>query len=85
VRATTLTVERLEQRYTRLPDDAAGRARFDYWSPDLRCALVYDAAGLVLDYPGIAIRVRLSRVAQRRTWRANRGPSSAAGPGGAGT
>lgn len=56
VRATTLTVERLEQRYTRLPDDPDGRARFDYWSPDLRCELVYDASGLVLDYPGIATR-----------------------------
>lgn len=56
VRATTLTVERLEQRYTRLPDAPDGRARFDYWSPDLRCELVYDASGLVLDYPGIATR-----------------------------
>jgi len=56
VRATTLAVERLEQRYTRLPDDDAGRARFDYWSPDLQCELVYDASGLVLDYPGIATR-----------------------------
>ena len=56
VRATTLRVERLEQRYTRLPDDVAGRTRFDYGSPDLRCELVYDASGLVLDYPGIAAR-----------------------------
>ncbi len=56
VRQTTLTVERLEQRYTRLPDDAVGRQRFAYWSPDLECELVYDEAGLVLEYPGIAVR-----------------------------
>ena len=33
-------------------------ARYDYTSPafDFRCELAYDAAGLVLDYPGIASR-----------------------------
>lgn len=56
VRFATLAVERLEQRYTRLPDDAEGRSRFEYWSPDLSCELVYDEFGLVLDYPGIATR-----------------------------
>ncbi|MDA0182078.1 putative glycolipid-binding domain-containing protein [Solirubrobacter phytolaccae] len=56
VRRDTLAVERLEQRYTRLPDDADGRSRFDYWSPDLSCELLYDEFGLVLDYPGIAER-----------------------------
>jgi len=61
VRFSTLAVERLEQRYTRLPDDEAGRARFDYWSPDLQCELVYDEFGLVLDYPGIATRAGAPR------------------------
>jgi len=58
VRALDLAVERLEQRYTRLEDDAAGRQRFHYVSPAFafECELVYDASGLVLDYPGIAIR-----------------------------
>jgi hypothetical protein len=58
VRALDLGVERLEQqRYVRLPD-RDGRTRYDYEAPrfDFRCELVYDAAGLVLDYPGIAVR-----------------------------
>jgi uncharacterized protein len=57
VRALDLGVERLEQRYTRLPDHE-GRSRYDYEAPrfDFRSELVYDAAGLVLDYPGIAVR-----------------------------
>jgi hypothetical protein len=35
-----------------------GRERYDYTAPafEFRCELVYDAAGLVLDYPGIASR-----------------------------
>lgn len=58
VRAPHLAVERLEQSYARLPDDD-GRARYDYASPahDFSAVLAYDAAGLVLDYPGIAVRV----------------------------
>jgi hypothetical protein len=60
VRRDTLTVERLEQRYERLPDDASGRSRFQYWSPDLQCELVYDESGLVLDYLGIATRAALT-------------------------
>jgi hypothetical protein len=57
VRALDLAVERLEQRYVRI-DDGPGLKRYDYTSPafDFRCELVYDAAGLVLDYPGIASR-----------------------------
>jgi hypothetical protein len=57
VRALDLAVERLEQRYVRI-DDGTGPQRYDYTSPafDFRCELVYDAAGLVLDYPGIASR-----------------------------
>jgi uncharacterized protein len=59
VRAPTLTVERLEQSYTRLEDDLADRLRFDYASPafDFRAVLTYDRFGLVVDYPGIAVRV----------------------------
>lgn len=58
VRALNLEVERLEQRYVRLPDDGE-RSRYDYASPafDFRATLLYDAFGLVLDYPGIAVRV----------------------------
>jgi hypothetical protein len=58
VRAVDTTVERLEQNYRRLPDEGPGE-RYAYSSPafDFRCTLVYDAAGLVLRYPGIAVRV----------------------------
>jgi len=54
VRAVGLDVERLEQAYV-----ALGDRRFDYESPrfGFRCELRYDAAGLVMDYPGIARRV----------------------------
>jgi hypothetical protein len=59
VRAPGLAVERLEQRYDRMPDDA-GRLRFAYAAPRFayRGELAYDPAGLVLDYPGLAERVR---------------------------
>jgi uncharacterized protein len=58
VRALDLRVERLEQRYARLPDHGE-RRRYDYESPAFgyRGELVYDRFGLVLDYPGIAVRV----------------------------
>ncbi|MGH3013412.1 MAG: putative glycolipid-binding domain-containing protein [Gaiellaceae bacterium] len=58
VRAVDLRVERLEQRYARVEDDGAG-SRYDYEAPDLQfaCRIVYDRFGLVLDYPGIAVRV----------------------------
>ena len=57
VRALDLDVERLEQSYARL-DDAATGPRYDYRAPRFafRCTVSYDAAGLVLDYPGIAVR-----------------------------
>jgi hypothetical protein len=53
-------VEPLEQRYARIDDDGAGRQRYDYVAPafDFQCTLVFDAAGLVVDYPQIAERVR---------------------------
>jgi hypothetical protein len=58
VRARALQIERLEQRYQRLPN-AGERARYAYLAPrfDFRAVLVYDQHGLVLDYPGIAVRV----------------------------
>jgi hypothetical protein len=57
VRALDLNVERLEQRYTRKPDDGKHQ-RYDYISPAFRfeAELVYDETGLVIDYPGIAVR-----------------------------
>ena len=57
VRAVGLDVERLEQTYLRAPDEAA-RQRYDYAAPvfDFACRIAYDESGLVLDYPGIAIR-----------------------------
>lgn len=59
VRSLDLRVERLEQDYTRLDDDGT-RRRYDYVSPadDFRCVLTYDRSGLVVDYPGIALRAR---------------------------
>lgn len=57
VRASTLTVERLSQRYLRLGVSTGGQ-QFEYEAPtfDFRCRLVYDRFGLVLEYPGIASR-----------------------------
>jgi hypothetical protein len=61
VRALDLRVERLEQSYRRLEDDCE-HSHYDYVSPafDFRAELVYDEFGLVLDYPGIAVRVTSS-------------------------
>ncbi len=57
VRAGDLTVVRLEQSYRRTTDDGAHQ-RYDYAAPsfDFACRLVYDESGLVLSYPGIAVR-----------------------------
>jgi uncharacterized protein len=57
VRAVGLAVERLEQTYARASDQETGQ-RYDYTAPafDFRCRLIYDHSGLVLDYPGIAVR-----------------------------
>ncbi|GII80677.1 hypothetical protein Sru01_56590 [Sphaerisporangium rufum] len=57
VRAAGPAVERLEQEYARVAD-RDGLPGFDYAAPvfDFSCRLGYDAAGLVLDYPGIATR-----------------------------
>lgn len=57
VHAADLRVERIEQEY-RLLDRTDTGIRFGYASTtfDFACALTYDAAGLVVDYPGIAER-----------------------------
>jgi uncharacterized protein len=57
VRALDLSVERLDQDYVRAADEGR-RQRYDYSAPafDFACRLVYDESGLVLDYPGIAVR-----------------------------
>ncbi len=57
VRADDVQVERLEQRYVRLEKDDPG-PRFGYEAPvfDFACELAYDDNGLLLDYPGIAVR-----------------------------
>ena len=64
VRADGLGIERLDQRYRRLPDgsdEGTGRViRFHYDAPrfDYAATLAFDRQGLVLDYPGLARRVR---------------------------
>jgi hypothetical protein len=57
VRAPDLSVERLDQDYLRAADEGRHQ-RYDYSAPvfDFECRLVYDESGLVLDYPGIAVR-----------------------------
>ncbi|NKY30150.1 putative glycolipid-binding domain-containing protein [Nocardia gamkensis] len=57
VYASGAAVARLEQRYVRIADGAHG-PRFHYDAPefDFTCTLDYDKSGLVLDYPGIAVR-----------------------------
>jgi hypothetical protein len=58
VRAPGLRVERLEQSYARLEDDGR-HTRYDYAAPafDYRDELIYDEFGLVLSYPGLAVRI----------------------------
>ena len=58
VRVPGLQVERLEQRYRRLPDHGP-HTRYDYRAAAFRYAahLAYDRAGLVVEYPGLAVRV----------------------------
>ena len=57
LRALDLSVERLDQDYVRTADEGRYQ-RYDYAAPafGFACRLVYDEAGLVLDYPGIAVR-----------------------------
>ena len=60
VRAADLAAERLEQRYRRVGPDEEHQRSFDYEAPafEVRVRLTYDAAGLVVDYPGLAARAR---------------------------
>ena len=54
VQASDLRVRRLDQTYQRLDDH-----RFAYTSEGgFEAVLTYDDSGLVLDYPGIAVRSR---------------------------
>lgn len=57
VRAAGLSVERLAQTYARLEDDGDD-TRYAYASPgfEYEGVLTYDEHGLVLEYPGIAVR-----------------------------
>ena len=59
VRARDLAVERLEQDYTRRPD-LGDRIVTAYRAPrfDADFDLVYDRSGLIVDYPGLAVRAR---------------------------
>jgi hypothetical protein len=52
-----LSVGRLEQDYLRAGDEGTSQ-RYGYTAPEFEfaCSLLYDESGLVLDYPGIAIR-----------------------------
>jgi hypothetical protein len=61
VRAEDLRVERLEQRYLRLNNDGTN-FRFEYAAPvfNFECELVYDSSGLLLDYPGLAVRTGMT-------------------------
>jgi hypothetical protein len=58
IRALDLAMERLEQSYARVTDETSHQ-RYDYTAPafEYACRLVYDESGLVIDYPGIAVRV----------------------------
>jgi uncharacterized protein len=58
VRAPGLSIERLDQIYTRLPA-LDGLRRYAYTAPafGFEAELIYDEHDLVLDYPGIATRV----------------------------
>jgi len=58
VRAATLGAERLDQQYARLEDGDAF-ATFEYAAPrqNFNARLTYDEFGLVVAYPGIAVRV----------------------------
>ena len=57
VRALDLSAGRLDQDYARSADEGRHQ-RYDYAAPvfGFTCQLVYDESGLVLDYPGIAVR-----------------------------
>jgi hypothetical protein len=57
VRASDLKVTRLDQTYQRTRDGQG--LVYEYQAPaaGFSCQISYDGAGLVRDYPGIAVRV----------------------------
>jgi hypothetical protein len=59
VRAPGLEIERLEQSYTRLADGDDDHTRYEYRAPRFRfeCELQFAPDGLVVEYPGIAVRM----------------------------
>ncbi|GEM31071.1 hypothetical protein NN3_20780 [Nocardia neocaledoniensis NBRC 108232] len=56
VRATDLGVSRLSQHYRRIVDGAGQRYDYSAEAFDFQATLEYDAAGLIVDYPGLAER-----------------------------
>lgn len=56
VRAADLAVIRLPQHYRRVADGAGQRYDYQAQTFDYRATLDYDAAGLIVDYPGLARR-----------------------------
>ena len=67
VRALGLTATRLDQVYRRIADEDA-RQRYEYTAPafSFTALLHYDDSGLVVDYPGIAVRQAELRLRRRR-------------------
>lgn len=59
VRVAAVAPAKLAQTYRRQDDDPGGHASFVYASPayDFTSTITYDAAGLVVTYPGIAERM----------------------------
>ena len=58
VRASDLRIERLEQSYARLPDDGEQSATTTpHPGSATRASSSTTSSGLVLDYPGLAVRV----------------------------
>lgn len=57
IRASDLSVQRLEQDYRRVANQGAHQC-YNYTAPafEFACQLIYDESGLILSYPGIAVR-----------------------------
>jgi uncharacterized protein len=77
VRAVGLDVDRLEQTYARITDEADCQ-RYDYTAPAFGYSgrLIYDQAGLVLDYPQIAVRAGLASFIDTAAWTQVQHPAS---------
>jgi hypothetical protein len=57
VRAPALQAERLDQSYRRIEDGSGERYAYLAARFDADFVLPYDASGLVLDYPRLAVRI----------------------------